>query len=123
MAARDCWRLVMLGVSSVADISVTQTLLRQASQAVRRFADPSWRDEGLAYMGDRLHELLSTAAPGSDAQLAYTQALAGVAVSDGHLDFLASLLDGTTTLDGLTIDTELPWTLLHRLVLPGRGGP
>jgi aminopeptidase N len=40
MAARDYVRLVMSGVSSVADISVVQTLLRQASQAVRRFADP-----------------------------------------------------------------------------------
>ena len=46
MAARDYVRLVLSGISSVADISVVQTLLRQASQAVRRFADP-----GLA--GDR----------------------------------------------------------------------
>jgi aminopeptidase N len=122
MAARDYVRLVMLGVGSVADISVAQTLLRQAAQAVRRFADPSWRDEGLAYMGDALHELLTAAAPGSDAQLAYTQALAGVATSDGHLNLLGSLLDGSTTLDGLTIDTDLRWTLLHRLVSRGRAG-
>jgi aminopeptidase N len=122
MAARDYVRLVMLGVDSVSDISVTQTLLRQASQAVRRFADPSWRDEGLTYMGDALHELLIAAAPGSDAQLAYTQALVGVARTDGQLNLLASLLDGTTTLEGLTIDTELRWTLLHRLVSRGRAG-
>ena len=43
MAARDYVRLVLLGVDSVADISVVQTLLRQAAQAVRRFAEPSWR--------------------------------------------------------------------------------
>jgi aminopeptidase N len=122
MAARDYVRLVMRGVDSVTDISVTQTLLRQASQAVRRFADPAWRDEGLAYMGDALHELLSAAAPGSDAQLAYTQALAGVASSAGHLDLLAGLLDGSTTLAGLTVDTELRWSLLHRLVSRGRAG-
>ncbi|HWG12667.1 MAG TPA: aminopeptidase N [Streptosporangiaceae bacterium] len=122
MAARDYVRLVMLGVSSVNDISVSQTLLRQAAQAVRRFADPSWRDEGLAYMGDTLHDLLTAAAAGSDAQLAYIQALASVAVSDGHLNLLASLLDGTTTLDGLIIDTDLRWTLLHRLVSRGRAG-
>ncbi len=46
MAARDYVRLVLLGVDSVTDISVTQTLLRQAAQAVRRFADPSWREKG-----------------------------------------------------------------------------
>jgi aminopeptidase N len=122
MAARDYVRLVMLGAGSVADISVVQTLLRQASQAVRRFADPAWRDEGLEYMGDALHELLINAASGSDAQLVYTQALTGVARTDRHLNLVASLFDGTTTLEGLAIDTDLRWTLLHRLVSQGRAG-
>ena len=122
MAARDYVRLVMLGVDSVADISVAQTLLRQASQAVRRFAEPSWEGTGLALMADRLHELLIAAAPGSDAQLAYTQALAGAALSDRHLTLLAGLLDGTVMFEGLTIDTDLRWTLLYRLVSRGRAG-
>ncbi len=122
MAARDYVRLVMLGVDSVADISVAQTLLRQASQAVRRFAEPSWEATGLALLADRLHELLIAAAPGSDAQLAYTQALAGVALSDRHLTLLAGLLDGTVIFDGLTVDTDLRWTLLYRLVSRGRAG-
>ena len=122
MAARDYVRLVMLGVGSVTDISVAQTLLRQASQAVRRFADPAWRDEGLEYMGDALHDLLLGAEPGSDFQLAYTQALNGVAVADRHLDVVAGLLDGTLTLEGLAVDTDLRWTLLHRLVSQGRAG-
>jgi aminopeptidase N len=122
MAARDYVRLVMLGVGSVTDISVAQTLLRQAGQAVRRFADPAWREEGLEYMGDALHDLLIGAEAGSDAQLAYTQALAGVARADRHLSVVAGLLDGTVTLDGLIIDTDLRWTLLHRLVSQGRAG-
>jgi aminopeptidase N len=122
MAARDYVRLVMLGVGSVTDISVAQTLLRQAGQAVRRFADPAWRDEGLEYMGDALHDLLMGAAPGSDVQLAYAQALTGVAVADRHLNVVAGLLDGTVALDGLVVDTDLRWTLLHRLVSQGRAG-
>ena len=122
MAARDYVRLVMLGVDSVADISVAQTLLRQASQAVRRFAEPSWAVTGLALMADRLHELLIAAAPGSDAQLAYTQALAGITLSDRHLALLAGLLDGTVIFEGLTVDTDLRWTLLYRLVSRGCAG-
>ena len=122
MAARDYVRLVMLGVDSVADISVAQTLLRQASQAVRRFAEPSWAATGLALMADQLHELLIAAAPGSDAQLAYTQALAGVTLSDRHLTLLAGLLDGTVIFEGLSVDTDLRWTLLYRLVSRGRAG-
>src|SRR5256886_5612094 len=77
MAARDYVQLVMLGVSSVADISVVQTLLRQAGQAVRRFADPGWREAGLTLMADALRGLLHEASPGSDAQLAYVRAFTG----------------------------------------------
>jgi aminopeptidase N len=122
MPARDYVRLVMSGVDSVANISVAQTLLRQAAQAVRAFTDPAWRDKGLALMADAVGDLLRRAEPGSDAQLAYMQALAGVATSDAHLDLLAGLLDGSASIDGLTVDTELRWALLHRLVSRGRAG-
>src|SRR6266480_3523762 len=116
MAARDYVQLVMLGISSVADISVVQTLLRQAGQAVRRFADPGWRETGLTLMADALRSLLYAASPGSDAQLAYVRAFTGVAEADDDLALLAGLLDGSVVLDGLTVDTELRWALLGRLV-------
>ena len=116
MAGRDYVRLVLSGISSVTDISVVQTLLRQASQAVRRFADPSWRATGLALMASRLRDLLERAPAGSDTQLAFVRAFAGAATSDDNLALLAGLLDGSVTLDGLKIDTDLRWSLLWRLV-------
>ncbi|MFY9929477.1 MAG: ERAP1-like C-terminal domain-containing protein, partial [Streptosporangiaceae bacterium] len=116
MAARDYVRLVLSGISSVADISVVQTLLRQAGQAVRRFADPGWRETGLALLASALRDLLEAAAPGSDAQLAYLRSYAGVATSADDLEMLAGLLDGSVQLDGITVDTDLRWTLLGRLV-------
>jgi aminopeptidase N len=122
MAARDYVRLVMSGVSSVTDISVVQTLLRQAGQAVRRFADPSWRETGLALMASTLRDLLLAAPAGSDTQLAYIRAFAGVATSDDDQVLLAGLLDGSVVLDGLRIDTELRWTLLWRLVSRSSAG-
>ncbi|HEY6310863.1 MAG TPA: aminopeptidase N [Streptosporangiaceae bacterium] len=122
MAARDYVRLVMSGVSSVADISVVQTLLRQASQAVRRFADPGWQATGLALMADTLRDLLFAAEPGSDAQLSYVRAFVGVATSDEDLALLTGLIDGSVRLDGLSVDTDLRWALLVRLVSRG-GGP
>jgi aminopeptidase N len=122
MAARDYVRLVMSGISSVADISVVQTLLGQASQAARRFADPGWQATGLALMADTLRDLLFAAEPGSDAQLAYVRAFAGVATSDEDLAQLTGLIDGSVQLDGLSVDTDLRWALLVRLVSRG-GGP
>ena len=67
--------------------------------------------------------LAEQAAPGSDRQLAFLQAFAGVAVTPGDLALLAGLLDGSATLDGLEVDTELRWRLLHRLVARGAAGP
>ena len=122
MAARDYVKLVLSGISSVVDISVVQTLLRQAGQAVRRFADPGWRPAGLALMASTLRALLHEAPPGSDAQLAYVRAFAGVAISADDLALLAALLDGSVVLDGLTVDTDLRWALLWRLVSRGAAG-
>jgi len=119
MRARDYVRLVMSGVASVADISVAQTLLRQAGQAARRFADPSWRESGLAVIASALRALLAAAPAGSDAQLAYLRAFAGVASSADDLALLAGLLDGSERLDGLSVDTDLRWALLARLVSRG----
>jgi aminopeptidase N len=119
MAARDYVRLVLSGVSSVADISVVQTLLRQASAAVRRYADPAWQETGRELMARALRPLAESAAPGSDEQLAYLRAFTGAATSPDDLRLLADLLDGSVTLDGLTVDTDLRWTLLCRLVSRG----
>jgi aminopeptidase N len=122
MAARDYVRLVLSGVDSVRNISVVQTLLLQAGQAVRRFTDPAWRGEGLALMASSLRSLLQSAAPGSDQQLAYTRVFASVATSESDLSLLSGLLSGSTRIEGLTVDTELRWTLLRRLVSRGIHG-
>jgi aminopeptidase N len=122
MAARDYVRLVLGGVDSVRDISVVQTLLRQAGQAARRFADPAWREPGLALMASSLRSMLLSAAPGSDHQLAYARAFAGVATSAADLELLSGLLSGSVVVDGLVVDTDLRWTLLRRLVSRGAGG-
>ncbi|GGP94723.1 aminopeptidase N [Actinomadura coerulea] len=122
MATRDYVRLVVKGIRGVTDISVTQTLLRQARTAVQQYADPAWREEGLALMADTLSELAREAEPGSDLQLAYTLAFTGSAVTGEHLAFVRGLLDGSQVLDGLTVDTDLRWALLRRLVTTGKAG-
>jgi aminopeptidase N len=122
LAARDYLRLVLGGAGSVTDISVVQTLLGQASAALRRYTDPGWRPFGLELAAGAFRDLMERAEPGSDAQLAYAQVFTGVAVSPGDLALLAGLLDGSAQIDGLAVDTELRWRLLHRLVSRGAAG-
>ena len=123
MTARDYVSLVLAGVDSVIDISVTQTLLGQASAAARRFADPAWREGGLQRIATTLRDLLQRAEPGSDRQLSYAQAFAGVAMTPDDLSLLSGLLAGSTAIDGLAVDTELRWRLLRRLVSRGAAQP
>jgi len=99
-----------------------QTLMRQAILAARNYADPSWRAEGLAFIASALRSLCATAKAGSDHQLAYVRAFTAVATSPEDLEFLAGLIDGTVSLDGLAVDTDLRWSLLRRLVSRGVRG-
>ena len=122
MAARDYLALVLSGVRSVTDISSLQTILRQATAAMRRFADPSWREVALARLAGSVRTLLFEAVPGSDVQLAFAQAFVSVATSDNDLGLLSGLLDGSATITGLVVDTDLRWQLLHRLVSRGVAG-
>ena len=122
MAARDYVALVLSAVGSIEAITVAQTMLRQAANAARRFADPAWRPVGLGLIADTVRDLLQLAEPGSDLQLAYAQILAGVASSADDLSLLAGLRSGSAVIDGLAVDTELRWQLLYRLVSRGAAG-
>jgi aminopeptidase N len=122
LPARDYVRLVTAGVDHADDISVVQTLLRQASSALRRFTDPAWRPAGGELATSVLLGLAERAKAGSDRQLAYLQAFAGLATQPSDLALLAGLLDGSAHMDGLVVDTELRWRLLHRLVSRGAAG-
>jgi len=122
LAARDYAALVLSGVGSVTEISMLQTILRQAVAAVRRFADPGWHAEGMAALADGMRGLLLGAEPGSDSQLAFAQVFASVATSPADLELLSGLLDGSAVIEGLAVDTDLRWQLLHRLVSRGAAG-
>jgi aminopeptidase N len=123
LPARDYLRLVLSGMSSIGDIAVLQAVLMQAAAAARRYSDPAARAGQVQQLATALRGQLLSAEPGSDRQLAFAQALAGVATSAGDLDLLAGLLDSTVRIDGLIVDTDLRWQLLRRLVSRGVAGP
>jgi aminopeptidase N len=120
MSTQDYVTLVLGGVGRETDSSVVRTLLRQAETAVILYADPTTRDATMRRLADGLLELLRAAVPGSDSQLQITRAFASAAASDAQLAIVRAVLDGTELLDGLTIDTDLRWHLLHQLVAAGK---
>jgi aminopeptidase N len=122
MRAGDYLDLVIGGIETEEQIGTVQTVLGLARQAIDPYGDPARRAERAARLADRLVELLQAAEPGSDRQLAFARALAANAATDGQLDIVAGLLSGDRVIEGLSVDTELRWTLLGRLVTKGRGG-
>lgn len=118
--ARDFVDLVLGNLARESDSSVVQVLLRQLSTALDLYVAPEHREATEVAAADRLLVLAEQATGGSDTQLQLLKAFAGRSVTDAQLDVVAALLDGSRTLDGLTIDTDLRWELLTALVTGGR---
>ena len=122
LAARDFVTLVIAGASAIRQVTVLEPVLSQALVAIRRYCEPAWRQDGLARLDEAVRQWLTVAEPGSDHQLAYARALADAATSAASLALLAGLLDGSVTVAGLAVDTDLRWQLLRRLVSQGQAG-
>ncbi|WP_329195283.1 MULTISPECIES: aminopeptidase N [unclassified Streptomyces] len=122
LATRDYLSLVLSGIGKESDIGVVQSLHRQVKLALDLYADPAWREQGLATWTEATLEHLRAAAPGSDHQLAWARAFAATARTEGQLTYLSALLDGSAEIEGLVVDTELRWAFLERLVATGVAG-
>jgi aminopeptidase N len=120
MSATDFVRLVLSGIGSESDVMAVSRLPLSAQQAVDLYSAPQGRPELTAAWEQGLLRLLQQAEAGSDHQLAFARAYAAAARSDEALDRLTGLLDGTVIYDGLTVDTDLRWTLLRSLAARGR---
>ena len=106
--------LVLAGVGSETDLTAVSSLLRQGNSAVNLYTAEEARPALKARWEAGLNELVDAAEPGSDHQLALVRALASATSTP---DRLRSILAGE--LDGLTLDTDLRWTLVTALARIG----
>ncbi|MBZ9644742.1 aminopeptidase N [Streptomyces sp. PSKA30] len=120
LPTRDYLSLVLSGIAKESDIGVVQSLQRQVKLAIELYADPSAREALLTRWTDATLAHLRAAQPGSDHQLAWARAFAATARTPEQLDLLEALLDGSQTIEGLVVDTELRWAFVERLAAVGR---
>jgi len=73
-------------------------------------------------IGDALWGLAQAAPAASDSQFQFVKTFANLASTPAHVATLTALRDGTDSLPGLEIDTDLSWELLEGLVLNGAAG-
>ncbi|MPY36586.1 aminopeptidase N [Streptomyces adustus] len=120
LATRDYLSLVLSGIGKESDIGVVQSLQRQVKSAIDLYADPTAREALLTRWTEATLAHLRSAAPGGDHQLAWARAFAATARTPEQLDLLDALLDGSQTIEGLAVDTELRWAFVERLASVGR---
>ncbi|HEX4727327.1 MAG TPA: aminopeptidase N [Jatrophihabitans sp.] len=122
LATRHYLQLAIANAPLESDVGVVQSVFRQVMQALGSFADPDWAATGRAEFAEAAIGAARAAAPGSDHQFAWVHAAILAASTEEQLDFLADLLSDRPSLDGLVVDTDLRWALLHALVASGRAG-
>ncbi|KMS69424.1 aminopeptidase N [Streptomyces viridochromogenes] len=120
LATRDYLSLVLSGIGKESDIGVVQSLQRQVKLAIELYAAPAAREALLTRWTDATLAHLRSAEAGSDHQLAWARAFAATARTPEQLDLLEGLLEGSQSVEGLAVDTELRWAFVQRLAAVGR---
>jgi aminopeptidase N len=114
LSGADFVTLVLAGVGSETDLTAVSSLLRQGNSAVNLYTSPEARPALKARWEAGLSDLVDAAEPGSDHQLALVRAFASATSTPERL---RSILAGE--LEGLTLDTDLRWTLVTALARIG----
>ncbi len=118
-APRDYVRLVLGNIATETESTTVRTTLTQLLTVARMYVEPSARPGTIAEIGDALWSLAESAEAGSDSQFQFVKFFANVASTPSHVETLQGLRDGSITLPGVTIDTDLEWELLEGLALNG----
>jgi aminopeptidase N len=119
MRPRDYVRLALEAMAGEHNSALLLTTLAQVRTAVQLYVAPADRDDIRGETQRTLLELAQQADPGSDAQLQLVSAGAGLLTEGDDPAYLRAILDGTQTLPGLVVDTEVRWTLLTALAAAG----
>ena len=132
LSAGDFVTMVLNGLGEETDDTAAKQLPVYVEIAINQFAHPSKRDALRATWEQGFRRLLEQAKPGSDHQLTFMKVFAGThgkrtppssysgaGRSPEAMAFMAGLLDGTETLEGFTVDTDMRWILLTALASTG----
>ena len=123
MPARDYVAMVLAGIGGETDIGVVQSLLRQVQSAITQFASPAWAPTGRAQLADAAHG--RRCSPPSRAATCSWPGRGRSArwpAPRSRWRCCAGCSTARAEVPGLSVDTDLRWHLLLRLVALGVAG-
>jgi aminopeptidase N len=120
--ASDFVQLVLNNVGAETGSTTMRTALNQLVLSVGAYVAPAKRESAAIAAADGVWALAQQAEPGSDAQFQFVKVFAQLARTDEQLATVAGLRDGSVTLPGLEVDTDLGWELLQSLVTGCKAG-
>ena len=106
---------VLAALPAVTTSQVMTSHCQNIATAVQLYAPPAAARALAEHTAESLWEILQAAAAGSDNQLQLLRAFAALASTEAQADRLAALLDGSDTLPGLPINSEITWDLVTGL--------
>ncbi|WP_062307697.1 aminopeptidase N [Demequina subtropica] len=122
MPARQYVDLVLGCIGQETESTTVLVLLRQLATTIALYVHPTHTDAVQAAAAREIWQLIMASDAGSDNQLQFVKAFAGLACVDSMFDTVQALIDGKLQLDGLAVDADLAWDLLISLAAGGRAG-
>ncbi|MGX1590241.1 aminopeptidase N [Glutamicibacter sp. NPDC055491] len=112
-------QLLLNNIGHEVDSTVIMVLLRQLNTSLDLYVAAERSEELSVQAADQLWQLASNAEAGSDAQLQFVKAFAHRSRAAAQLDRVRNLFDGSASLPGLAVDTDLRWSFAIALSAGG----
>ncbi|MBC9734715.1 aminopeptidase N [Nocardioides marmotae] len=119
LSATDWVRLVLANIGQETDAWGVTRIPASTALAVELYSDPAGRPALQEEWETGLRSLLLAAEAGSDHQLTFARSYALAARSEQAVADLRGLLDGSFTVEGLSVDQDLRWELVKNLARLG----
>jgi aminopeptidase N len=112
--------LVLAALPVEREVVLVEDVLRMTRALVDRYPTPETRPAALELLAQASDRLLTAAEAGSSRRLAGVRGLIGASIDAVRL---RGWLDGEGVPEGVTVDDDLRWLILYRLVVLGAVGP
>jgi aminopeptidase N len=111
---------VFAALPAEAEVVILEDVLKMTRGLVDRYSTPQTRPAALELIAQACERTLAAAPAGGSRQLAAARGLIGASVDTARL---CGWLSGDGVPEGLVVDADLRWLILHRLVVLGAAGP